>query len=314
MNELRITIEEWLAALRQAGRSPSTIIMYNWHLDRLAGWLEAQDITETQGISKRLLRQWGASLYNDNNWSASTVKQAVSAAKSFLLWCREEEVINEPLHKALKTPKVKVAVQKTATLDEVKALIGCCCDSEKGLRDAAIVSLLVDSGLRASEVCRLRVSDLQIGMRLGEGFVNILVVLSKGGATLPAYFGQATAERLERWLAIRGRVARPGVEAVFVGVGGTKPGTAITRHGLRALLYQLSDKAGIRRLSPHTLRRAFACLATDAGANSRQVQEWGRWSNIELVERYTMAYQAGQRYAAHSPIDYIQRQNGDEAT
>ncbi len=204
--ELRITIREWLAALRQAGLSLATLEKYDWHMERLSRWLEEREVVEPGQISKTLLREWGAGLFD--NWSAATVRQAVFAVRSFLNWCREEEIIDEPVARALRVPKVKIKVQRTLTAEEVQKLIAACDGSVKGKRDAALVSLMVDSGLRASEVCRLKLKDLQIGMKFGEGFVNVLAVEGKGGHVRPGYFGQATSTRLQAWLNVR--YARPG--------------------------------------------------------------------------------------------------------
>lgn len=302
-SELQITSREWLTALRQEGASEATLTQYEWHTLRLADWLAGRGVTEPAALSKTLLREWGASLHED--WSPATVRQAVSAAKNFLTWCRDEEIIDEPLANALRLPKNKKrAVYRTFTEEEISLLIARCdSTTAKGLRDIALIHLMIDSGLRASEVCRLRIGDIQVGVKSGEGFTNVLVVKGKGGTELPSYFGQDTADALYAWLDVR--LARPGVEEVFVSVGGLTPGSPLTREGLRAMLYKLCDKVGIKRGSPHALRRAFACIAHDSGASSRQIMEWGRWSNIQMVERYTRAYEAGRRYAKHSPMDYI---------
>lgn len=304
MTELEIAVKEWLIALRQMGRSSETIEKYGWHLVRLAAWLEREGITAPEQITKSLLRQWGAGLYD--GWSPATVKQAVSAVKSFLNWCRAEELVNEPLAGVLRVPKVKPRVQRTLSLEEIGQLIRACDDSLLGLRNAALVSLMVDTGLRASEVCRLMSADMQVGMRLGSGFVNVLAVQGKGGATLPAYFGRATSERLDCWFEVRR--AQEGVGNVFVGLGGIRPGTALTRHGLKNILRKMGERAGVTKVGPHALRRAFAVLAHQAGGSSRQIQQWGRWSSMQMVERYTMAYEAGRDYASHSPMDYVGNQ------
>lgn len=304
--EFQITIREWLASLRQAGASKSTLRQYNWHLLRLAGWLAGRGVVDTASLSKSLLREWGASLHDA--WSPSTVRQAVSSAKNFLTWCRDEELINEPLAKALRLPPQQDrTVHRTFTEDEILQMVRACdMETAKGLRDVALIGLMVDSGLRASEVCRLKVSDIQTGVRAGKGFTNMVVVRGKGGTELPSYFGAVTASALAAWLEVR--QAMPGVDNVFISVGGLTPGRPLTRDGLRSTVYKLCDAADIKRGSPHALRRAFACIAHDAGASSRQIQAWGRWGDISQVERYTRAYEAGRRYTEHSPMDYIKRE------
>lgn len=307
MTELEIAVKEWLIALRQMGRSSETIEKYRWHLARLETWLGKEGVTVPEQITKSLLRQWGAGLYDSGcGWSPATIRQAIFAVRGFLQWCREEEIVNEPLVGVLRVPKVKARVQRTLDIEEIGQLIRACDDLPLGLRNAALVSLLVDSGLRASEVCRLEIGDMQVGMKLGSGFVNVVAVQGKGGATLPAYFGQATSERLDCWFEVRR--AQEGVGNVFVGLGGIRPGTALTRHGLKNILSKMGERAGVPKVGPHALRRAFAVLAHQAGGSSRQIQQWGRWSSMQMVERYTMAYEAGRDYAPHSPMDYVGNQ------
>lgn len=306
MNELELAIREWLAALRQAGLADQTIEKYGEHGRNLEVWLRGRGIIAPGRITKEDLRWWGVSLY-DRNWSPATVRLAVFAVKSFLRWCWEEDIFNESLHHTLRVPKIKARIQRTLTIDEIGQLLMFCDDSAEGWRNAAIVSLMVDSGLRASEVCRLKRVDLQLQMRLGQGFVNVVLVQIKGGAVLPAYFGQATVGRLDSWLQVR--QARQNVDNVFVSLGGHRPGTGLTRHGLKQILGKLGKRAGIPRVGPHALRRAFAVIAHQAGGSSRQIMEWGRWSSIAMVERYTMAYKAGPDYPANSPMDYVKARN-----
>ncbi len=66
----------------------------------------------------------------------------------------------------------------------------------------------------------------------------------------------------------------------------------MTRDGLGCITSTWGDKAGIGMLSPHDLRRTFAVLATRMHAPARVLQVAGRWSNIQMVERYTNAITA----------------------
>lgn len=156
-----------------------------------------------------------------------------------------------------------------------------------GLRNLALVSLLVDSGLRAAEICRLQVEN--VDLKLG-----LLVVVMKGGDEDIACFGETTAKRLEEWLGVQ--VAADGIETVFVSVGGITPRQPLTTSGLRNILRRLGEKAGVKGVSPHAFRRAFACISTEAGAPSRVVQAIGGWNDIRMVERYTKALRVRKLY------------------
>ena len=76
-------LKEYLVTLRQEGKSDATRRNYAWHLGKLFEWLADQQIDRPDKVSRGLLREWGAELYD--YWSTATIKQAVSAAKSFFL-------------------------------------------------------------------------------------------------------------------------------------------------------------------------------------------------------------------------------------
>lgn len=314
LSELDLALVEYRNTLRQAGRTPDTIEKYLWHLARLLDWLAERGVTRLSDISRPLLREWGAGLYDTplvrrprETWSLATVRLATMAAKGFLAWCHAEELLSADVGAALKAPRAKKRTQRTLTADEVLALLARCDDSPAGLRDAALVSLLVDSGLRASEAARLLVSDLNFEVRLPGVVFNFLTVVGKGGDEAAAYFGLETAGRLRAWLQVRAQVARPEVGEVFVGIGGSRPGQAMTRYGIRGILRRLGQRAALSGVTPHALRRAFACLADEAGASTRNIQMWGRWSDMAMVERYTQALKAGKKYAQHSPADHLRQ-------
>ena len=304
--EIEITVREWLLSLRQARYALGTIEKYGLHLERLLVWLHERGVMRVQQLDRLLLREWGAEFGESR--SAATTRQAVAAVRSFLRWCWEEQVIGEPLGQVLKLPRVRNRVQRSLTGQEVHALLEVCDDSVMGKRDAALVSLMVDSGLRVSEVCRLEVEKLHFEVNLFGVQANFVPVVVKGGREELAYFGQATVGRLKAWLEVRR--ARNGVGEVFVSLGGNTPLCRLTRSGVGDILERLSSKVGIEKATPHSLRRAFAVLADEAGASTRQVQEWGRWSDIRMVELYTRAMQAGRLYGKFSPVDYVERGTG----
>jgi site-specific recombinase XerD len=309
LSELELSLREYLIKLRGENYSPATIEKYGWHLERWVTWLSRRGITRPGQLTRLLLREWAAELYElpqmrrpKEKWGPATIRLAVMTVRGVLGFLADEGQMGTNLVEALKAPAVKKRVQRTLTSEEVGLLLAACDDSRAGQRNATLVSLLVDSGLRASEVARLRWTDLNIGVRLPGVTLNFLVVVGKGGDEQIAYFGQATVERLQRWQTIRR--AAPEVDEVFSSLTRGEP---MTRYGIRRALSLLGKKAGVSGVTPHSLRRAFACIADEAGASTRDVQAWGRWSDITMVERYTQALRAGRKYVAHSPMDYLKK-------
>lgn len=295
-----LSLSEFKIYLRSERRSPRTISAYLYHLDRLRLWLVERGIVSPDQVLVGHLREWKADLFD--TWAPATVRQACAAAKAFFAWTEQPA-----LCAVLKVPRVRSGPQRTLTIEEVGALLAVCDGGAKGLRDRALMSLLLDSGLRSAEVCRVKVSDLEFGVMILPGIrANRIVIEVKGGDRRPAYFGKATAEALRRWLDVRRAIDG----SLFVGIGGTQPGQGITPDGLRAILRKIGDAAGVSGVSPHAFRRAFACLLEQAGASTREVQELGRWSNLDMVLLYTRDYRAAVKYPAIAPLDFIARQSG----
>lgn len=320
---LREATGDYLIAGLQAGWSNSTHRQYAWHLDRWRIWLDDRAVMRIDQITRRLLRAWGAGLRyqqwppptSENAremWKPATVRIAVISVRAFLMWCQEERMIESDLATALKIPTVPRQKHRTLRYDEVAALLdaahvpartGLTGDQAVavGLRNAAIVSLLYDSLLRASELCRLRIRDLDLQRRR-------LEVQIKGGAVAPACYGVATAERLAAWLAIRQAV--DGVDQVFVSVAGNTPGHPLTTTGLRIIVRNLGKRAGVMDVSPHAFRRGGAVRQTELGAPTRLVKDFGRWSNLAMVELYTRDMEADSLYDEYSPVDDLARSDG----
>ena len=299
---LKEAIHEYLLAVRQAGRSDATLYCYQWHLDRMAAWLEDQKgTTRLEDVTRSDLRTWGGGLRD--RWSPATIRQATIAVRSLLRWCHEEGLTETNLAKALKVPKVKQRIQRTLSGEEIMTLISQCdTTSSIGKRNQALVALLADSGLRSAEVCRLRVCDLDLDNQR-------LQVIAKGGEEEVAYFGRVCRKYLTAWLDDREKLAAPGIQTVFVSIGGIIPGQPFTTSGLRVILRKLGQRAGVPGVSPHAFRRAFATQMVYNGASTRVVMETGRWDDIAMVQLYTRALRVQEMFQRYSPIDRLTREN-----
>lgn len=204
-------------------------------------------------------------------WGPSRQAVALAACKKFLAWSCG------PRHPAL-SAKIKRVVgkpQRALTEDRALELLASFNPHTiKGSRDLAMASLMLDTGIRASEVCRLKQSDTDTDRR-------VLQVIVKGGQWKAAVFSDETAAHVERWKSYRQQITKCG--NLFVS---SKTGQAITPEGLFNIVESWGIRIGIK-LSPHDLRRSFATLATLAGAPERVLMEGGRWSNSEMIHRYT---------------------------
>lgn len=319
------SILEYLTARRQEGlsrltvgsydpapldeQSGSTLGKYGARLVEIKSHFVDQQVLSPVQVDRSALSAWGASLWTDR--AVATVRGCISVARSFFGWLHLEGYISPDPSLALKLPRPKRRLQRTLSADEVRAVFkGCRHPAQPRIvqiRDLALLSLLVDAGLRASEVCKLNCDDISLAAVQSKGEpLHFLTVEVKGGDESFGYFSDETAARLQAWLDSRSRVAYDKrVKALFVAIGGTQPGRRLTRSGVGDICARVAVQAGIPHFSPHALRRSFACLAVDAGAPTRVVQDLGRWRTLDMVELYTRNYRAAARFRQYSPVSYV---------
>ncbi|MBI5565815.1 MAG: tyrosine-type recombinase/integrase [Chloroflexi bacterium] len=160
------------------------------------------------------------------------------------------------------------------------------------------IAILMDSGLRAAEVCRLTTKQIDLTSCL-------LWTIVKGGQEKFGAISIETANYISAWLADRNPIAK--CDRIFIGM---KTGKPMTGDGLRTTLHNIGEETGIKGLSPHVLRRTFATLSTLNGATARIVQEAGRWNDLKQVQDYTAAISI-EAIRPYLPISGIMRSTND---
>ena len=206
---------------------------------------------------------------NRDGWGNSQRYVAVCACRAFLRW--RFGVAHPGLSARIK--RIRPRRQRVLTAQQaLDLLVIHDRTTVKGLRDLAICALAIDTGLRLAELCRLKVTDVDLQQRS-------LQVIIKGGQWGMGVFSEQTAVYIAEWLAVRSGNA----ETVFAS---TRTWLPLTREGLKVTIRRWGEKVGFK-LSAHDLRRTFATLSTIFGAPSRVVQAAGRWSDLAMVERYT---------------------------
>ena len=233
-----------------------------------------EDVADTSTLTAIEFKRW---LEGHESWGENMRWMAYVAVRNYLRWRHGD------LHPALRyrfQRRERGKPQRTLSPEQITRLLASLPDTPIGKRNRALILLMLDTGLRASEVCRLEMRFLDLEARR-------LSVLAKGGKWRTCIFGEPTEEALRAWLEVR--EASEGTQTVFVSIGGKKPGTSLTPSGLKIIFRKLGKQAGIGLISPHDFRRTFATLAIRAGAPSRLVQLAGGWEGLDMVERYTRA-------------------------
>lgn len=228
--------------------------------------------------------QWGASellnFVKRKNWGDSMQYVALNACKSFIKWSLGAA------HPALsaRVKRGKPKPQRALTEDQlIKVLALFDTYTAPGARDQCIIAIATDTGLRVSELANILLANVDLEHR------TILAKI-KGGQWMYGIYSPETAAILDRWLSYR--KPADGINSLFISLKENKCyGKPLTKSGIQSLFKRCAKKLDFK-ISPHDCRRGFATISTRNGAPSRVVQEAGRWSNIEMVERYTRTIEA----------------------
>lgn len=208
----------------------------------------------------------------------SSARQA-SAIRGFFRFLVRERVIPEDPTVLLDRPKLARKLPRLLSVDEVDRLLAAPDTStERGATHAAMLHLMYASGLRVSELCGLRLGDID----LQRGLVQ---VRGKGGKHRLVPVGEVALDHATRYLRdVRPRRARAGENALFA----SPRGGHYTREAFWQIVRRYAVAAGIMPLpSPHKLRHSFATHLLRGGADLRAVQAMLGHADLGTTEIYT---------------------------
>jgi len=275
-----MTIEKyrsWL--LLEKGLAENTCLAYEHDVDKLLDWL-ATEGTDPLQVSLDDLHRFAAALM-DVGIGTTSIARILSGVRSFYTFLLEDGYIADDPTELLESPKRPERLPSVLTLDEVESLENAIDLSlPEGQRDRAIIEVLYSCGLRVSELCGLKLSDLY----LDEGFMR---VVGKGSKQRLVPISPRAIKELQLWFADRCHIDVKRGEEDYVFVS-QRRGKHLSRITVFHNLKVYAKKAGITKpLSPHTLRHTFATHLLEGGANLRAIQAMLGHESIGTTQLYT---------------------------
>lgn len=293
----------WLA--RRRDLSEHTMADYGLTFRRFGAWIRNGEV---EAVRARQVNAFLDHLSEELQLSKKSQLNAWIALSSFWTWATVELRI-EHIMRDVRKPDAKTTVVLPFTEEEVRLMLAATgsmsaydrrharhvqAPRPTAVRDAAMLLVLVDSGLRASELCDLQVRNYD--RRTG----RLVVERGKGGKQRSVYVGQAAQRAVWRYLQRRGKL-EPG-EPLFEASRGGGP---MNRTSLRKLIERLGQRAGVAGATPHRFRHTFAVNFLRNGGSLAALQDLLGHSTMEMVRRYArlaeVDLQAAQRIA--SPAD-----------
>lgn len=216
-------------------------------------------------------------------YSNKTIARHVSSIKRFYRYCYTNELIEKDVSQTLKAPKIEKKLPKIINQKEIDLVFQSIDQSTPlGFRNYLIFEMLYSLGLRASELCQIEVSDIDLSrMQIkvkGKGSKDRYVVVHDGLAKALRTYLTYTRVLLQ--------TKGDSLESNRLLIN--YKGGNLTPRGLRIILNKLFDEAGETiHVSPHMLRHSFASALLDGGADLRVVQELLGHEHLKTTQIYT---------------------------
>lgn len=258
--------------------SPKTVEAYMSDVDRFTRFMEEQGVGELEVT----LASFAPFLEALAEVGISPRSQAriLSSLRSYYGFLKLDGFIEEDPTELLCSPKIGMRLPEVLTLQEIDDMINSIDLSKaEGQRNRAVLEVLYSCGLRVSELCALKMSDLY----LSEGFIR---VTGKGDKQRLVPISSRAIAELEAYFEERNHIAiKPGYENfVFVSTRLKKP---LSRIMVFHMVKELAVAAGVKKVvSPHTFRHSFATHLLEGGANLRIIQAMLGHESIATTEIY----------------------------
>jgi len=247
-------------------------------------WLQEDYISNPDGVAPR----------REKPLAPKTIRNIHTNLSAFWMWAIDEDFVHKNVVKGVDKPPASPPVIEPFTKDDVAALLKACDISRTWKtrasvantrptadRDRAIILTLLDTGVRASELCRMRYGDINLttnSIRIqGKG-------VGKGSKERIVYIGRKTAKA--QWKNLLPRLDDIQADDPIFVVGQDGNWRPINRNVLGKLLKRIAERAGVEDVYPHRFRHTFAITYLRNEGDLFTLQALLGHSDLTMVKRY----------------------------
>lgn len=259
---------------RNKSLSPQSQEWYQKKLKMFVAWCKTHDYEQLEQITAKIIRAYLDELAARNNLKAEkrlssyTVHGQARALRAWFNWLEATEEFEQHVQPGIGSkfpmPRIQKKTVKIFSKAEIKKLFAACEDEsatpEVATRDKAILAVLLDTGIRAGELCGLTLENCFL-----EGDRPYILVMGKGSKEREIGLGKTSVTYLQYYLETYRLASNDNTSSrhipakeqhVFLG----RYHQPFTPNGLGRLLRRLGTRAGVENVHPHRWRHTFACM------------------------------------------------------
>ena len=271
MNELNTITSaklEFTETLKKQKRASATILAYGNDIAQLEAFLAKKGISQILAINQALLEEFKAQMEKDS-YTAKSISRKINSIKTFFRVLQNEGLIKENPATLLAHPKYETKPPRILSKVEYRALRDAC---RNDIRISAIVELMLQTGLRISEVANLKIDDYKndsLFIEAYESHPERVIPLNKAAkAALERYLGQRPKEIKEK--------------AIFV----TKTGRSFLIRNIRSAIERYFSQADLKNVKVNDLRHTWVYYQLEAGVSVATIAKLAGHKRVSTTEKY----------------------------
>jgi site-specific recombinase XerD len=265
--QLTTAQKKFVTYLKNQGRATATILAYGKDTEQLVEFLNKKQITQAGSVLSEHIEAFKEYLA-DNNYIAKSISRKLNSIKTFFRFLEEEKLVKDNPAATIPHPKYEVKPPRILSKTEYRALRDAARDDK---RMAAVIEILLQTGIRISELGRLQLDDV------ANKEIQIRAYESHSERTVP--LNQAAKNALDRYQNIRPKTRNKNV---FV----TKTGRPLLVRNIRAAIDRYFKIAGVEKVTVNDLRHTFISHQLVAGASVVLIQRLVGHKRLSTTEKY----------------------------